>query len=366
LIKRIPNWLQDGFLDAKDFLRDSTQYHQDTNIFNLYSVFSDSEPKKSGSRTPSLGLIPEITSIISSQKLHKTDNTNPSLLLPDPQQTNYEILNLERYEIERKLGAGGMGEVYLATDKSLKRRVALKVLNTRIGDSKELAIRFQREAIATANLHHPNIVQVYDFLTNGGRAVLVTEFIEGLTLEDLLKRKGIFSIVDTVQIALTVAEALEAAHNIGIIHRDIKPSNIMINTAGDIKLLDFGIAKLQDTTSEAITQVGTIVGTPAYISPEQIEAENKVDIRSDLYSLGAVMYRMLTGSNYFGEETSTPGIIYKVMQLKPSPPSDKRPEIPIQLDKITLKLLEKNRNNRFSTAGDLIKELKHFSATELK
>jgi serine/threonine protein kinase len=256
-----------------------------------------------------------------------------------------------------KLGEGGMGTVYLAEDKMLKRRVAIKILHPYVGNSSDTKSRFIREGQAVARLQHPNIVSIFDFLElSTGQMALVTEYVEGLSLESRL-RSGL-SLPEGVEIAIEIATALEVAHEQGIVHRDIKPSNILLSSRGVVKLLDFGIAKLKDEDDgDAVTRTGDLVGTPAYMSPEQLMGE-EIDTRADLYSLGVVMYRMFSGRNRFDDGISPGAYMYKVVSGDPPPPSHHNPSIPPELDAVVMKCLARKRNERFASAEGLIAALR--------
>src|SRR5580704_15736387 len=218
------------------------------------------------------------------------------------------------YEILSALGAGGMGEVYLARDSRLGREVAVKVLPAAFAHDPERLSRFQREAKTLASLNHPNIAAIYGLEENGGTSYLVMELVPGDTLADRIKRDGAFPVVEALGIAKQMAEALEAAHEKGIVHRDLKPANVKITPDGRVKVLDFGLAKAfegdsssQDianspTMSGAATMQGVILGTAANMSPEQARGKS-VDRRADIWAFGVVLYEMLTGQQLFNGET---------------------------------------------------------------
>ena len=263
------------------------------------------------------------------------------------------------YQIERKLGAGGMGEVYLAYDDKLKRKVALKILPPEFISNDERVKRFELEARAVAKLNHPGIVTVYDVGNFEGVNYIATEFVEGKTLRDLMGGK--FKIRNIVLNSIQICDALAAAHAEGIIHRDIKPENIMIRKDGYAKILDFGLVKLTDPGQHTIrdmfaTTKGVIIGTPAYMSPAQV-SDDKVDHRTDLWSCGVVLYEFLTGRNPFkgaNRQETFQAILTKV----PEPCSSINPDIPEELDRIIAKMLEKDPNMGYQTAADLRADLK--------
>lgn len=263
------------------------------------------------------------------------------------------------YKVERLLGAGGMGEVYLAFDEKLKRKVALKILPAEFVSNDERVKRFEMEARAIASLNHPGIVTVYDVGNFEGVNYIATEFVEGKTLRDLIGGK--FKLRNIILNSIQLCDALSAAHAVGIIHRDIKPENIMIRKDGYAKILDFGLAKLTDVGQQtmrdfAATSKGVIIGTPAYMSPAQISDE-KVDHRTDLWSSGVVMYEFLTGKNPFkgaNRQETFQAILSKEAPLC----SSLNPEVPEDLDRIIAKLLEKDPGMGYQSATDLRADLK--------
>ena len=214
-----------------------------------------------------------------------------------------ELKTLGRYNIERMLGKGAMGVVYEGIDPKLNRRVAIKtILKSHLDPdtAKDYSMRFSREAQAVARLNHPHIVQVYDFAEEGDIAYLVMEFIRGKELKNFFDANERFDIKEAVRIMCELLDALDFAHNAGIVHRDIKPANVMLDAQARTKLTDFGVARVQDTdrTQAERTQAGTMVGTPAYMSPEQITG-GTIDKRSDVFSAGIILYQFLTGEKPF-------------------------------------------------------------------
>jgi len=263
------------------------------------------------------------------------------------------------YKIERLIGAGGMGEVYLAFDEKLKRKVALKILPKEFGSNDERVKRFELEARAISSLNHPNIVTIYDVGNFEGINYIATEFVEGKTLRDLMG--GQFKIRNIVINSIQICDALSAAHKEGIIHRDIKPENIMIRKDGYAKILDFGLAKLTeigpDTHRElATTSEGVIIGTPAYMSPAQISDE-KIDHRTDLWSSGVVFYEFLSGKNPF-KGANRQETFEAILSKDPPPCSSLNPDIPKDLDQILAKMLSKDPNDSYQTASELRADLK--------
>src|SRR5688572_25559369 len=268
--------------------------------------------------------------------------------------------------ILEKLGAGGMGEVYLAEDTKLGRKVAIKILSEEFTTNKDRLHRFEQEASAASNLNHPNILTIHEVGVDNGRHNIATEYIDGLTL----RRKAVAShleIPEILDIAAQVASALEEAHAAGIVHRDIKPDNIMVRRNGYVKVLDFGLAKLTETVDrtpldgEAATRVmvqtdaGVVMGTSQYMSPEQARGK-PVDARSDIWSLGVVIYEMVAGRTPFEGETST-DIIVAITQREPPPLARFAPNVPAELDWIVMKALRKDRDERYQTIKELLTDL---------
>src|SRR5689334_7486096 len=267
-----------------------------------------------------------------------------------------ELKTLGRYNIERVLGKGAMGVVYEGVDPRLGRRVAIKtILKSHLDEDtgKDFAMRFVREAQAVARLNHPNIVQVYDFGEENDIAYLVMEFIKGKELKNFFDANERFDLKEVVRIMGELCEALEFAHAAGIIHRDIKPANVMLDAQGRTKLTDFGVARVQDSdkTSVERTQAGTMVGTPAYMSPEQITGGN-IDKRTDVFSAGIILYQFLTGEKPFtGSGAWT--IAKKIIQEEPPLPSSLNNAITPLFDAVVNKALSKNPDTRFQSARDL-------------
>ncbi|MER3396084.1 MAG: serine/threonine protein kinase [Acidimicrobiia bacterium] len=259
-----------------------------------------------------------------------------------------------RYEIENLIARGGMARVYRAKDLLLGRTVALKILNPEFASDPGFVERFRREARAAASLTHPNIVAVYDSDRDGDTYFLVMEFVDGKSLREILRADGRLHYRRAAEVASEIALALEAAHSKGVVHRDIKPGNIMITRSGEVKVADFGIARAAGT-SEALTQAGSILGTASYLSPEQADGR-AVDARSDLYSLGVVLYEMLTGSPPF--KADSPLVLaLKHITETPKPPSEVCEDIPPSLEAITLKALSKRPENRYQSAREMYEDL---------
>jgi eukaryotic-like serine/threonine-protein kinase len=273
---------------------------------------------------------------------------------------------LAHYLIVRKIGAGGMGEVYLAQDQKLDRRVALKILPAEVASNQERMRRFIQEAKAASALNHPNIITIYEIDESDSRHFIATEFIDGETLRQRIKH-GHLKLNDLLEIAIQAAGALAAAHSAGIIHRDIKPENIMVRRDGYIKVLDFGLAKLthpegSTTDTEAPTKAlvdtgaGTVVGTANYMSPEQAKGK-RVDGRTDLWSLGAVIYEMVASHVPFEAETPSE-VIGLILNKEPPPLARYDREAPPELERIVTKTLTKDLEERYQTAKDLLVDLR--------
>ncbi|MES1248601.1 MAG: Stk1 family PASTA domain-containing Ser/Thr kinase [Actinomycetota bacterium] len=260
-----------------------------------------------------------------------------------------------RYTIVRKLGAGGMANVYLAEDQELGRRVAIKILNDRHANDDQFVERFRREAKNAAALSHPNIVSIYDRGEAEGTYYIAMEFIDGRSLKELIVTRGPAPLTVSVEYARQILSALRFAHRHGIVHRDIKPHNVLVDAEGRVKVTDFGIAR---AGTSQMTEAGSIVGTAQYLSPEQARGTN-VDQRSDLYSLGIVLYELLTGSVPFNGDTPVE-IAMKHLSALPEPPSAKRPEIPRDLDLIVMRALAKDPDDRYQSAEEMDADLERF------
>ena len=255
----------------------------------------------------------------------------------------------ERYEIVELLGEGGMAFVYKAKDMQLKRMVAIKTLKPNYVEQTTFVERFKREAQTAANLNHPNIVQIFDWGIEE-EPYFVMEYIEGNTLTSIISNRKTISLSDILFIGAQVANGLQAAHSQGLVHRDIKPGNIMITPGGKVKVTDFGIVSIQNEESD-ITKTGSILGTASYISPEQAQGKS-VSVGSDLYSLGTVLYELITGNPPF-EAESPIATATKHLTEKPEKPSKYRKDLPKGIENAILKLLHKTPKDRFKSAEDL-------------
>ncbi|HEX2177987.1 MAG TPA: protein kinase [Actinomycetota bacterium] len=260
----------------------------------------------------------------------------------------------ERFRIDSLIARGGMARVYKGTDLTLGRTVAIKILSEELAEDPSFVARFRLEAQAAASLSHPNIVAVYDTGSDGDVHYIVMEYLEGRTLHQILNDDGPLQPAQVAGIGAEIAEALAEAHEKQITHRDMKPGNIMISPNGTAKVMDFGIAKA--ATAGALTQVGSILGTVAYLSPEQARGE-KVDGRSDLFSLGVLLYQMLTGSIPLKGDTYVQ-MVHKLNTETPPPPSALNPEVPRKLDAVVMRALEKDPADRYQTGSEMAADLR--------
>ena len=265
----------------------------------------------------------------------------------------------DRYDVGQVIGRGGMAEVYEGTDRRLSRRVAIKVLRPDLAKDPMFQERFRREAQSAAGLNHPNIVAIYDtgedLIGDGDNKVsvpyIVMEFVDGVTLRHMLNNGPRILPERALEVIAGVLAALDYAHRHGIVHRDIKPANIMINTNGDAKVMDFGIARAMSDAATSVTATSAVMGTAQYLSPEQARGE-LVDARSDIYSSGCVLYELLTGVTPFNGDSPV-AIAYQHVNEPPKPPSSLDPSIPSTLDAITLNSLAKSPANRYQTAAEM-------------
>ena len=271
-----------------------------------------------------------------------------------------QIILHDRYRLLQRIGIGGMAYVYEAEDTLLKRRVAVKILKQQYVEDAEFLKKFENEAQSAAALNHPNIVNIYDVgedvVKDQHLHYIVMELIEGTTLKDAIKAQGKMSSRVIARVGVQVARALQCAHDHGIVHRDIKPANILIMKSGDVKVADFGIARI--SSSATVTYTNSILGTVHYISPEQAKG-HFTDHKSDLYSLGVVMYEMATGQVPFDADNAV-GVAIKHIQQEPAPPSKINPGLDQGLEAIILKCMEKDPADRPQDATELIDDLEHY------
>ncbi|MCC5952294.1 MAG: Stk1 family PASTA domain-containing Ser/Thr kinase, partial [Acidimicrobiia bacterium] len=265
----------------------------------------------------------------------------------------------ERYELHRRLARGGMSDVYLARDIVLDRPVAVKVLFPEFARDATFVERFRREAQAAARLSDGHIVAIYDWGEELGTYFIAMEYVDGRSLSEVIRAEGTLPPKRAAEIAAQAAGALEAAHRAGVVHRDVKPGNILLTPQGQVKVADFGIAQALSSSEQlSLTQTGAVMGTATYFSPEQAQG-HQVDARTDLYSLGCVLYEMLTGRPPFSGDTPV-AIAYMHVQNQPDPPSARGVEVPPDLEAIIMKLLRKEPSARYASAADLRDELEHY------
>jgi serine/threonine-protein kinase len=268
-------------------------------------------------------------------------------------------LEIPGYTIIDKLGKGSMGVVFKAKQISVNRIVAIKVLLDSLAQNKEFIRRFEREAQIAAKLSHNNIVNAIDAGEAGGRFFFVMEYVEGPTIKDYIDKHKVFEEKEAVRIAMAVAEALKHANQRGLIHRDIKPENVILTKDGGVKLADLGLARLTGDEKWGLAEAGLAIGTPYYISPEQVRGQTDIDIRADIYSLGATLYHMITGSVPYGGETPK-----EVMQkhndprVELVPPDHVNANISSGMGMVIETMLAKNREHRYSNPDDLILDFK--------
>ena len=273
-----------------------------------------------------------------------------------------EMSKIGRYEILAELGQGAMGVVYRANDPLLNRTVAIKTVNMSL-DPEEMAeyeARFYLEAKAAGGLNHPNIVTIHDIGKSKNIAYMAMELLEGPELRAIMKPGASLAPARAVEIAAQVAEGLAYAHQHGVVHRDVKPANIMILRNGTAKIMDFGITRMRQ--SEVQTQTGIVLGSPRYMSPEQV-AGKRADPRSDIFSLGVILYEMVTGKPPFTGDDVT-AVMYQILNAVPPPPSSLNPAAPAMLDFIVAKALAKTPDERYQDAAEFARDL-HYSAKQL-
>ncbi len=255
---------------------------------------------------------------------------------------------ISTYRIEQKIGEGGMGAVYRGRDLMLEREVAIKVLRPELARQPELVTRFRSEAVTLARLNHSNIATLFNFLRQGDDYFMIMEFVRGRTLEEIIRQSGALGIVEAAQIFCQALEGIERAHALGIIHRDIKPANLMLSESGEVKVMDFGIARVLGTARQ--TRTGRLIGTMEYMAPEQMRGQ-ETDARADIYSLGILLYEMLTGRAPFECNSD-----YELMraQVEDAPPSPREfnGDIPLPVELAILRALAKDPQARFQSANE--------------
>src|SRR6476469_1562040 len=264
-----------------------------------------------------------------------------------------------RYEVERELAKGGMADVFVAYDRQLKRRVAVKVLFSEFARDPSFVERFRREAQNAASLNHPNVAAVYDWGQERGTYYIVMEFVEGRSLRDIIRTEGPLPAAAAARIAGELADALAFAHRNGVVHRDVKPGNVLITASGQVKLTDFGIAANHFDANQGLTQTGSVMGTATYFSPEQAQG-HPVDGRSDVYALGVVLYEMLCGVPPFSGESPVAVAMKHVREIPP-PMTTRVPDVPAQLQSIVNAALTKEIEVRYQSAEEMRVDLIDFA-----
>src|SRR5215468_3221755 len=275
----------------------------------------------------------------------------------------------DRFEVLSLLGVGGMGEVYLAQDTRLRRKIALKILPSQFTTNADRLRRFEQEAYAASSLNHPNLVTIFEIGNVDGTHFMAHEYIDGQSLWDRMKQEP-FPLQDALDVAVQIATALNAAHEAGIVHRDIKPKNVMLRRDGIVKVLDFGLAKLAEqqratevdsqaaTLAKITTDPGAVMGTPQYMSPEQARGQ-KADARTDIFSLGVVLYEMIAGQPPFGGVNAIE-VMGAILKTEPAPLKFHFANLSPQLEHIVSRALRKDRDERYQRAKDLLIDLKDY------
>ncbi|MCH8027794.1 MAG: protein kinase [candidate division Zixibacteria bacterium] len=339
--------------------------HQSLNLDGDDSSDDDSEKARGLSQKIKLDSEPEIIDPMSlDNAAAEEDEEDTRTLVSSDDSFNStpqpaDITKLGRYEVSGLLGKGAMGQVYMGKDPAINRPIALKTIRldfvTDKNEMAELKERLHREAQAAGRLSHPNIVTIYDVGSEGDLQYIAMEYLEGQTLEEMIKRKVKFNYRIIAQIIVQICAAMDYAHKQGIVHRDIKPANIMIRSDYRVKVMDFGIARVE---SSSMTKTGIAMGTPNYISPEQLKGQ-QVDNKADIFSLGVVMYEMLLGKRPFKGENIT-SLIYSIIHTEPEKPSSINPQIPLLFDHIVLRALKKDPKERYQNALEITSDLSDF------
>jgi serine/threonine protein kinase len=345
LIAALVYWMRSHYEYKKETVRKTIPEPQDT-----------SEMKRMQERMENLeALICRLDSELT-QQIEKSLMSRSIALSADPavSQTPTTMLQLagaleKRYQILQEIGRGGMGVVFQAYDKQLHEQVAVKLLSPFLSHDSEALERLKREVSSARRITHPNVIRIHDIGEAGGLHYVSMEFFAGTNLKDYVRQQGALSVMQVHQILLQLCDGLEAAHSQGIVHRDLKSQNVIVNRAGQIKIIDFGLARTAHL--DGMTATGLIMGTPEYMAPEQV-AGKKVDERADIYALGIMMYELLSGKVPFTGESA---IAVGFKQLKDHPVSlrESTPAIPADLERIVMKALEKDPLRRYQTVRDL-------------
>lgn len=313
---------------------------------------SMSEPTVAMSQSDAVGQVP--TSI--TQALSRSQIAGSGAVSGLLRAVEWENKELGEFRLLRRVGGGGMAEVWLAEQKSLKRQVAVKVMRPDIQADETCRKRFEQEAHAAAGLNHPNIVQVYAIGESDGIRYIAQEYVQGMNMRDYIAKKGPPTFSIALHLLKQVAGALQAAAEAGIVHRDIKPENILLTKKGIAKVVDFGLAQLTQGGDLRLTQAGMTMGTPLYMSPEQVQGQ-KVDHRSDLYSLGVTFFHLLSGRPPFRGETAF-AVAYHQVHTQPPSLSELRRDLPTAICRVVQRMMAKQPDERFQTAQDLLRELR--------
>jgi serine/threonine protein kinase len=321
-------------------------------------ISADSRREAKRQDTVMLSDVPDAAVLLADRPIHAT-SMQPAATLSCPNLSSVVLAALgQRYEILAEAGHGSMGNVYKARDRETGETVALKLLKPEIASDQAMMDRFKNELLFARKITHKNVCRVYEFNRAAGVAYTSMEFVEGESLRSVLNRFGGLPLRKSIDLSLQICSGLKEAHAQGIVHRDLKPENVMVDSQGNVKIMDFGIAR----SMEAVTRLtGTMVGTPAYMAPEQVSGK-PVDYRTDIYSLGLMLYEMFTGAPAFVADNPI-AIAMKQMRDTPIPPHEVEPAIPIDIERSILKCLEKDPARRFQSIAELDKALRSSTAS---
>jgi eukaryotic-like serine/threonine-protein kinase len=304
---------------------------------------------------------PQLQAPSREEAVQKQLGTSPTMASPPPGNLHGSVLAMAlqpqqkiagRYTIERELGRGGMGAVYLAADEKLAERVALKIINAGMGDP-GAADRFRREVSAARKVTHPNVIRIHDLIEDGTMLLLSMEYVEGMTLAQYLARVGSLRVDEAKHLLGQICDGVAAAHAVGVVHRDLKPANVLLDHEKRVKVIDFGLAKA--TFLAGMTATGLIVGTPEYMAPEQVRGL-PCDARTDVYALGALAYHLVAGRPPFSGETPI-AVGFAHVSEPPRPPRELREEVPPSVEAAILQALDKEMSKRFSDAAEFKRAL---------